>query len=82
MVRELSGCEAARVGSFQNDPKGNKTLWPLCPSNVFFHGHKHMRDNGKQTSWISARLCAARRVLPVLVLHLPILSEVQGVQAS
>ena len=32
--------------------------------------------------WISARLCAARRVLPAPVLHFLILSEVQGLQAT
>ena len=33
---KFQAAESAGVGSSQNDPKGSKTLWPLCPYDVFF----------------------------------------------
>ena len=82
MVRELSGCKSAGVGSSQNDPKGSKTLWFLFLCDPFFTDPSTCDALGKEVSWISTRLCAARRVLPALVLQFPILSEVQGLQAT
>ena len=33
---KFQAAESAGVGSSQNDPKGSKTLWSLCPYDVFF----------------------------------------------